>query len=327
MTEPIIDAFVAALAADRKIFFGKATEAWRYKPVLAQSRLCVYCNRPVEHRKAMKANKQPSNASMLHIEHFIPRKLGGPHDELNLVASCAKCNLKKGNKDWLACQLAPSKSDRDALTIRRMEVMEISQNHLLRSRETAKTKPYVLTLLRQRWAHPRFVIRAALTEKVGLIGFGDADFIPEEIVVQLRLLGATSVERTGGVFTLSPINFHTAVWHLIDQNGWVRRLDLGAGLPDPTPPDDTSSRWHETFSSVGDIHRRREKMPWVHPKDRPPWHEKPMDPLTRRHLAALVAFKTNQPLDEEWLARHRATDDEFLIDRRKRADKAWRLFR
>ncbi len=111
-----------------------------------------------------------------------------------------------------------------------MEVMEISQNHLLRSRETAKTKPYVLTLLRQRWAHPRFVIRAALTEKVGLIGFGDADFIPEEIVVQLRLLGATSVERTGGVFTLSHINFHTAVWHLIDQNGWVRRLDLGAGL-------------------------------------------------------------------------------------------------
>ena len=105
---------------------------------------------------------------MLHIAHFIPRKLGGPHEQLNLVSSCASCNLRKGNKDWLACPLAPSKQAQAAFADRRMKVMETCQNHLLRTRETAKTKPYVLTLLCERWVHPRFTIRAALTENVAV---------------------------------------------------------------------------------------------------------------------------------------------------------------
>lgn len=320
MNEPVIAKFVAALVADRKKFIGKATEAWRHKAVLMDSQVCVYCGRPVEHRKSP---SDDPDAAMLHIEHFISRKLGGPHEKLNLVASCASCNLTKGNKDWLACPLAPDDLARKAFVDRRMKVMETCQNHLLRTRETAKTKPYVLTLLRQRWAHPRFAIRAALTDDTGLIGFGDRDYVPDEIVVLLRQFGATPAAREGWIFFIPPDKFHALIWQLIDLNAWVRRLDLGEDFPDPNPPDDSTSRWHETFTNVGDIHRRREKLPWVHPSKRPPRIEKPMDPLNRLHLAGLVALKTGQPVDYEWLARHRESDEAFAAERKLKRDRAW----
>lgn len=32
------------------------------------------------------------------IDHIIPRSKGGPHEWMNLVAACTKCNHKKGNR-------------------------------------------------------------------------------------------------------------------------------------------------------------------------------------------------------------------------------------
>lgn len=43
---------------------------------------CVYCG----------------SSSQLTLDHVLPKSRGGNNDWLNLVTSCFKCNLKKGNK-------------------------------------------------------------------------------------------------------------------------------------------------------------------------------------------------------------------------------------
>ena len=47
-------------------------------------RICRYCG---------------SDEEPLHIDHIIPRKLGGTHDLENLQVLCKMCNLKKSSKD------------------------------------------------------------------------------------------------------------------------------------------------------------------------------------------------------------------------------------
>lgn len=320
MNETLIATFVAALRQDRKSMGSKTTESWRRKAALLESGSCLFCGRLL-----IQGEADPGEATVasLCIEPLISRRLGGQHDQLNLIASCIDCQHRKDGKDWITCPLAPDELARETLASRRLQVMETCQNHLLRSRETAKTKPYVLTQLRQRWAHPRFTVRAALTEKIGLLGYGPGDHVPTEIVVQLSHYGAFPVRSAAGVFTVPAANFHALVWDLIDQNAWVRRVDLGPENPDPTVPDGSLERWHETFISVGDIHRRRERMPWVHASKRPNKHELPMDPRERRHLAGLLALRTSQPIDSDWLALHRMADEDHLAEKRRKADKAW----
>jgi len=320
MNEMLIAKFAAAIAKDRKSIVSKPTESWRRKAALLESGLCHFCGRPL-----IQGEDDPGAATgaMLRIEPLISRQLGGQHNQLNLIASCTDCQKRKDGRDWITCLLAPDELTREALASRRLQVMETCQNHLLRSREIAKTKPYVLALLRQRWAHPRFRVRAALTDKIGLLGYGPGDHVPTEIVVQLSHYGAFPVRLAAGVFTVPAANFHALVWNLIDQNAWVRRVDLGPENPAPTVADGSLDRWSETFTSIGDIHRRRERMPWVHPSKRPNKHELPMDPRERRHLAGLLALRTGQPIDSDWLAFHRMTDDDFFAERRRKAEKDW----
>ena len=47
-------------------------------------RICRYCG---------------SDEEPLHIDHIIPRKVGGTHDLENLQVLCKACNLKKSSKD------------------------------------------------------------------------------------------------------------------------------------------------------------------------------------------------------------------------------------
>jgi len=50
-----------------------------------------------------------------HIEHMVPRALGGEDDSGNLVAACARCNLAKRDRTALEyVQLAAAKDARDA---------------------------------------------------------------------------------------------------------------------------------------------------------------------------------------------------------------------
>lgn len=320
MNDELIAKFTAALAQDRKSLGSKPPESWRRKAVLLESGSCLFCSRPL-----IQGEPDPDKATgaTLRIEPLISRQLGGQHDQLNLIASCTECQRLKGGRDWITCSLAPNDLAREALASRRLQVMETCQNHLLRSREAAKTKPYVLTLLRQRWALPRFTVCAALTEEIGLLGYGPGNQVPTEIVVQLSHYGAFPVRSAAGIFTVPAAHFHALVWDLIDQNAWVRRLDLGPENSDPTVPDGSLSRWQETFTCVGDIRRRRKRMPWVHPSKRPNKHELPMDPMERRHLAGLLALKSGQPIDNDWLALHRMADDDYLAERKRKAERDW----
>jgi len=47
-------------------------------------RICRYCG---------------SDEEPLHIDHIIPRKVGGTHDLENLQVLCKTCNLRKSSKD------------------------------------------------------------------------------------------------------------------------------------------------------------------------------------------------------------------------------------
>jgi hypothetical protein len=205
-----------------------------------------------------------------------------------------------------------------------LEVLAASENHLLRTREEAKTKPYVVKLLQRRWQHPRFLVRACLTEQGGLLAFAQHAPMPEGIATLVRLNGGQPVPGAPRVFVVEAARFLDLVWLLIDRNAWVRRMSLDE-FPDPTPEDDGASRRHETFSSVHDIARRGKSMRGLLPPL--PWHEKPMDPRSRRHMAALLALKTNQPFDREWLVKHREADEAYQALQRTRSERAWRAQR
>lgn len=66
-----------------KIFSAVMTspEAACKAAVVAYWRYCFYCARPAKH-----------------ADHIIPLSLGGETNALNLIASCAHCNCKKGKK-------------------------------------------------------------------------------------------------------------------------------------------------------------------------------------------------------------------------------------
>lgn len=308
-----LDAFEEALIADQMRDVGKRIEWWRYRTASIDSDgRCAYCAAPLDH-----------HASTSRVDYLLPPELGGPHSKANLVAACARCMDQKRYRDWLARGKAPSKSGFASLADRRLSVLAESANHLLRSRETAKTKPYVLTLLRQRWAQPRFTIRAALTEHGGLVGITGNERHLDETALRIRQLGGQPAPCSPRIFEVPASRFHGLIWQLIDMNAWVRRLDPGPAFPDSSPEDDGVSRWHEIYSSVGDVHRRREKLPWVHPAKRPPWHEKPMDPRTRLQLAGLHSLRTGRPIDREWLARNRQADEAFIEAERAELNRVW----
>jgi len=68
----------------RAIQAGATVDAFSYRDIAAHFASlgldsCVYCNGPFEH-----------------IDHVVPLARGGTHALINLVPSCARCNLRKG---------------------------------------------------------------------------------------------------------------------------------------------------------------------------------------------------------------------------------------
>ena len=62
----------------------------RRRDIFAKSRgCCHYCARPLQLDGSW------------HVEHMLPRALGGADEISNLVAACAPCNLSKGNRTAL----------------------------------------------------------------------------------------------------------------------------------------------------------------------------------------------------------------------------------
>lgn len=55
--------------------------------IAKRGRHCMYCGKGPLYKRA------------LHIDHIVPRSLGGKDDVCNLIVSCAMCNMRKGAKD------------------------------------------------------------------------------------------------------------------------------------------------------------------------------------------------------------------------------------
>lgn len=303
----VLAAFYRAMESDLWELRSPAVEKWRKKfAATPPGTPCQFCEQLPD---------EP-----LVVAHLLSVELGGPHTSENLLPSCKACMQRAQVSDPITWKTTP-RNLAPALAARRLEAFALSENHLLRTRDMAKTKPYVVKLLHRRWQQPRFVVRACMTEQGGLLAFAQHTPMPEGIATRIRLNGGQQVPSAPRVFHIEAGRFHDLVWLLIDRNAWVRRMVLN-GFPDPTPEDDGPSRWHETYSSVHDIARRSKSMRGL--VDPVPWHEKPMDPRSRRHIAALLALKTNQPLDKEWLAQHRKTDEAFVVADRERSDRIWR---
>ena len=57
-----------------------------------------------------------STAKHMHIDHLIPISKGGSNDDDNLVASCPKCNLRKGDRDSVPNTPMPRKKKKHRVT-------------------------------------------------------------------------------------------------------------------------------------------------------------------------------------------------------------------
>jgi len=292
-------AFRLAVDLDLELLGTPRIEKWKTKKLATQAADgCQFCG---------------SDAGPFELVHFISPHVGGPHALENLLAACPECAARAKRIDWLAWR-GKAKNLATALAAQRLDVIAHAENHLLRTREEARTKPYLLRLMRARWQHPRFVVRAAVSQLGGLLAFPKRTPMPEGIAMLVCLHGGSPVAGAHRIFAVPQDCFLDLVWLLIDHGAWVRRVEVD-GFPDPTPPDDGPSRWWETYTSVDDLVRRRKSRRGSVPIS---WIEKPMDPLSRIHLAGLLALRSGEAVDHNWLARHRETDDLHLVNQRKR---------
>lgn len=72
----------------------------RWRILLRDNFTCQYCgSRP--------------GSSVLHVDHMIPRSLGGSDGDANLVAACASCNLLKSDTVSIPDRLCLPQTDED----------------------------------------------------------------------------------------------------------------------------------------------------------------------------------------------------------------------
>lgn len=297
---------VEELARDQP---GTVNEWWWHRLVFEKAgNRCAYCHTPLASRQD-KANPGPGRKAC--IDHLISRYHAGPQVNDNLVPSCYSCNLHKGSSDLLAWKGFTGldfEGKPNDLAARRLRMMALSPNHLLRNPNLGKKKETVLRHLGTRWQHPRAVAWAAMTTEGGFIRFWGPNRVPEQLTAVMLKHKAVRIQRHYWRFPAYPDPaFHDAVWQLIDLNAWVRRIDLGEAHADPTPDSSGDGQWHLTYSNVLDIRRRRPKLK---PKWLPP-EERPMDWGRRLLIEYDASWKTRRPFDWDWVNKHRETDLAF----------------
>lgn len=67
-----------------------STRSWRRLRALVLDRDAHRCQVPVD------ATGRLCEARATHVDHVVPRKLGGGDHPANLRAACASCNLRRG---------------------------------------------------------------------------------------------------------------------------------------------------------------------------------------------------------------------------------------
>jgi hypothetical protein len=256
-----VEPFCRAVLVARNATKEKKPAWWRYGNAMRESSgRCVYCGVELRLPDGLAADQTLPKAF---VNSLVPACHGGPQLPINLVASCGSCSHEKGDSDWLQWSKAPNSASALRLQKRRLSVLELCPNHLVRDGSRAKTKPTVMKFLSARWSNPRFVVWAAMTNAGGLVSWWGPDQVPLEVSAVMLHFKAKLVEAAMPVWLFPPSPdpaFLDAIWQLIELNAWVRRIEL-TDFPDPTLADDSSSRWWETYTDVGDVHRRRARLP------------------------------------------------------------------
>lgn len=95
LSHTLVDAYIVSWGETRERNRRKAIPASVRAEVIARDGLvCRYCGRRVHQRR-----KGPRR---LHLDHVLPRSLGGGDTADNLVVSCALCNMRKHDNPLIA---------------------------------------------------------------------------------------------------------------------------------------------------------------------------------------------------------------------------------
>lgn len=199
------------------------------------------------------------------LDPIIPIVAGGPHSPHAVVLCCKQCKVSRGRKDLLTWKPdAPN-----ALKALRTQMAMEAWNHVTRDPAEMKTKTKAEAVLARRWSQPRFYCHAAMIKEGGFIGWRDLALVPSS--VSLRLV----FEHQSGRFHTSVRHAHRrhagsaifwiptraaalgAIWKVIEQNGLVRPVDLGALSSPAEDTPDPSDDWHLLLPTTADLVRRR----------------------------------------------------------------------
>jgi hypothetical protein len=224
---------------------------WQAHAVQLEDGRCCFCDASVR------------DAPML--DPIIPIVAGGPLHQHAAVLCCKGCKLTRGRKDLLNWK--PNASP--TLQALRMQMALESWNHVTRDPAEMQTKAKAEAVLTRRWSLPRFYCHGAVIDEGGFIGWRDAALVPSS--VQLRLVfehhawrlrpsrRQTHRRHADSVIFWFPTP-HTAlnaIWDIVEQNGLVRSVTLGALAASDEGATDPPHEWALLLPTTADLVRRR----------------------------------------------------------------------
>lgn len=251
--EPPFDALVAFTHAVENARYAapKIPAWWKTNALRLNEGCCPYCGKDVWDAPA--------------LDPIIPIVAGGPLIPDAMVLCCKVCKRSRHRRDLLVWQTHAQ----SALRALRADMACETWNHVSRDLAQMQTHDKAASVIKSRWARPRFYCHGGIVAEGGFIGWRDHAQVPANIQLRLtfehrggrlhRPMAATDGIRLGGVifwFQTQRLALD-ALWDVIDRNGLVRRVDLSA--PDSMPDGlmAPSHAWHLVLPTIADLVRRR----------------------------------------------------------------------
>ena len=195
------------------------------------------------------------------VDYLVPKHVGGPSTDENLVPCCRSCSTRKEQLDIgpqlvaSSVGLNPEADSLGRLTARRIAVLQSAAGHLTPHKPWAP-QASIEEHLGRRWSHPRLAVFAAHREPVSFIGWSNRSGPGDALGVCLAALrfqhqGVVLDHGVDGVtlVALPPSQFLAAIWELIELHALVTPL-LDAVEPDLKSDWRHAWRYHVTGMST-----------------------------------------------------------------------------
>ena len=200
------------------------------------------------------------------VDYLVPKHLGGPSTDENLVLCCRSCTTRKEQLDIGPRLLAiPVGLNQEAdstgrLPARRVAVLQSCPGHLTPHKPWAKQST-IEEHLAMRWSHPRLAVFAAHREPLSLIGWSTRSGPGDALGICLAALrfqhsGLALDHGVDGVtlVALPPSQFLPAVWELIELHALVTPLLEGV---EPDYEQDWRHGWRYQVTGMTTLRSRR----------------------------------------------------------------------